>query len=134
MRLSFLFALLELCYSIAYTRHFDHVNHTETLVVSVHSLSFIRTLLLFCAIYGSKIIHSNGALFYPMFPNCVHVKRRSFTFLNVKFFPPNCSKFAVEFDWNGKISQNVQNLGLSEKWSSKDLEFFSKLLNVANFL
>ena len=31
------------------------------------------------------------------------------------FFWLNCSKFAVESDWNSKICQNVRNLGLSWK-------------------
>ena len=38
-----------------------------------------------------------------------------------KFFSLNCSKFAVESDWNSMISQNVPNLGFFEK---KILNFF----------
>ena len=43
---------------------------------------------------------------FPFLPMCVQ-----FTFLNVKFFPSNCSKLAVECDWINKFSQNVWNLG-----------------------
>ena len=34
----------------------------------------------------------------------VHVSER-------EIFSPNCCKFAVECNWDGKISQNVQKLG-----------------------
>ena len=52
-----------------------------------------------------------------------------FPLLNVKFFPPNYSKFAVECDWNNKISQNVQNLGFLkiDGFFEKKLEFFFKI-------
>ena len=60
----------------------------------------------------------------------VHVSERE----NV--FSLNYSKFALECDWNSKISQNLQNLGLF--WKNRSVFrknwFFSKLLNVANFL
>ena len=42
-------------------------------------------------------------------------------------FRPNCSKFAVECDWNSRNSQNVQNLGFFEKidgFFEKNLIFF----------
>ena len=42
-------------------------------------------------------------------------KRSSFTFLNVKFFSPDCSKVAVESDREKIISQNVKNLGFFGK-------------------
>ena len=41
--------------------------------------------------YGRKIIHSNGAFFYPMFPKCVHLKLcrpNSFNFVRKKFENP----------------------------------------------
>ena len=44
------------------------------------------------------------------------------------FFSSNCSKFAAKCDWNGKISQNVQNLGFF--FRKKD-GFFEKKLNIA---
>ena len=72
----------------------------------------------------SKIFLSNGpflTFFYPMFANCVHTKTM---FVHVSereiFFSLNCSKFTVQCDWNSKNSQNVQNLGFSEK----NLEIF----------
>ena len=65
---------------------------------------------------------------YPMFANCVHVKRYSFAFLNVKVFSPNCSKFAVECDWNSQNSQNFQNLcfffGKIDGFFKQNLDFF----------
>ena len=79
-------------------------------------------------------------LFYPMFANCVHAKRQHRRFcshLHVNlFFQTNCSKFAVECDWNSKNSQNVQNLGFFWKiicvfW--KKLEFSSKIDEGGNF-
>ena len=51
-----------------------------------------------------------------MFANCVHIKTM---FVHVSkretFCQLNCSKFAVECDWNGRNSQNVQNLVFSKK-------------------
>ena len=51
-------------------------------------------------------------------------------------FWPNCSKFAVECDWNSKSSQNVQNwLFWKNRWAfGKKIEFFSKSINVASLL
>ena len=46
-------------------------------------------------------------------------------------FSLNCSKFAVECDWNSKNSQNFRNLGFFGKIGAL---YFSKSLNVANFL
>ena len=64
-----------------------------------------------------------------MFINCIHVKRCSFTFLHVILFLQNCSNFAVAYDWNGKISENIQNMGLLRKieWF-----FWRKILNFFN--
>ena len=39
-------------------------------------------------------------------PIAFTLKRCSFTFLNVNFFSPNCTKFVVECDWNSKNSKN----------------------------
>ena len=51
-----------------------------------------------------------------------------FDFPNVNFFSPNCSKFAVQCDWNSMISQNVQNLAFFGKlygvFRQKTLNFF----------
>ena len=51
-----------------------------------------------------------------MFANWVHTKTM---FIHISereiFFSQNCSKFAVECDWNSKISQNIQKLGILEK-------------------
>ena len=82
--------------------------------------------------YGSKIIRSNGSyptFFSPMFANCVHASIGSlFTSEREIFFSPNCSRFAVECDWNSKISQNVQNLFFffEKRWvfRKKSLNFF----------
>ena len=67
--------------------------------------------------------------FNPMFANCVHTKTM---FVHVSdreiFFSLNCSKFAVECDWNSENSQNVQNLFFFGKiygfFSKKTLKFF----------
>ena len=45
------------------------------------------------------------------------------------FLALNCSKFAAECDWNGKISQKVRNLGFLRKRL-----IFSKLIKVAGLL
>ena len=55
---------------------------------------------------------------------------------NIEFFKiAEGSKFAVKFDWNGKISQNVQKMGFLERidefFEKKNL-IFSKSLKVAN--
>ena len=45
------------------------------------------------------------------------------------------SKFAVECDWNSKISQSIQNLGSSKvnRWASwKKSEFVQNLPQLAN--
>ena len=43
------------------------------------------------------------------------------------FFSPNCSKFALEYDWNNKVFQSVQTFKFLEKIS---FFFREKLLNV----
>ena len=71
-----------------------------------------------------------GAFFYPMFANYVHAKRcwpNCSRLLTWKYFLPNFSKIAVEYDWNIKIFQNVQNLGIFGKI---DGFFFKKTLNL----
>ena len=93
---------------------------------------FLLLFLLFSAIfinYGRKIFLSNGTFFYPMFANCVHLTRCSFTFLNFDFFSPNWNTFAVKCDSKSKISQNKRNLGFLKKidgffFEKKTLKFF----------
>ena len=54
--------------------------------------------------------------FYTMLANCVHTKTMLVHFSERKiFFSLNCSKFAIEYDWNSKIPRNIQNLGFLEK-------------------
>ena len=62
-----------------------------------------------------------------MFANCVDDARSRFWIW--KFFPPTCNKFDVEWNWNSKISQNVQNLGFLEKkdgFFEKNVDFFKE--------
>ena len=51
-----------------------------------------------------------------MFANCVHAKNDFGRTVHVseREISPNSSKFAVEYDWNSELSQNVQNLGFLE--------------------
>ena len=66
--------------------------------------------------------------FHPMFANCVHANVGSLFTSEREFFSPNCSKFAVEYDWINKTFQNVQKLGLFWKngwiFFEKNLTFF----------
>ena len=86
---------------------------------------------------GSRIIHSNGCDF--SFPDVWQLSSRTLnddhSRLWTWFFPPNCSKFAIESDWNCEISRNVQNLSIFGKidgfFSEKNL-IFSETLKVAN--
>ena len=82
--------------------------------------------------HGSKIFLLNALFlmfFYPMFANYDHTKT---TFVHVSerefCFSLNCSKFAVECDWNSKNSQNFQILGFfwKNRWvfAKKTLNFF----------
>ena len=74
----------------------------------------------FCTIF--EILKQNRPLksvisdvFYPMFANCVDANVG--IFVNVWsdiLVSPNCSKFSVECDWNGKKSENFQNLSFLE--------------------
>ena len=77
--------------------------------------SFRKCALLFCAIFLT-IWKQNHPLkwivsffFHPMSANCVHAENVS---QRENFLYPNFSKFAVECDWNSKVSLNVQNFGL----------------------
>ena len=103
--------------------------------------------LLFCAILlriWSKIFLSNGPFLTFFFqPDVCQLRSRQHRqYVHVtehEFFSPNCSKFAVECDWNSMISQNVQNLGFfwkKNRWvfRKKLWIFFSKLIKVANLL
>ena len=51
-----------------------------------------------------------GPFLNPMFANCVHAKR-FWPIVHVSdrenFFLPICRNFAVEYDWNSEITQNV---------------------------
>ena len=88
--------------------------------------------------YSSQMGYFWRFFFHPMFANCVHTKKM---FVHVSereiFFSLNCSKFAVECDWSGKNSQNVQKFGF---FLEKYLGFFeekpwnfSESLHVTNF-
>ena len=61
----------------------------------------------------------------------VHVSDRDFV-------SPNFSEFIVECEWSSKISQKNQKMDFFGKidgfFSKKNLELFSKSLNMANFL
>ena len=107
---------------------------------STMALYELSESLSFCAILNMEAKSSSQMryfwrFFYPMFVNCVHATSASlFTLLNVKlFFWPNCSKFAVECDWNSKNSQNVQNLGFFWKIDGFFLEFFFTIDNGGKF-
>ena len=63
-----------------------------------------------CLKYGNKIFLSNG-LWLTFFPPdvCQLHSRQHRQFCSSEreiIFPPDCSKFAVEYDWNSKNSQN----------------------------
>ena len=61
---------------------------------------------------------------------------RCSTVLTVLILLPNYSKFAVECDWNGKISQNVRKLLFKKKSmdsSRENLIFFLKIDKVVIF-
>ena len=69
-----------------------------------------------------------GAFFQPDFCQLSSRKRANIGCLRVWiFFSSNCSKFAVELDWNGKISHNVQNLRFFLK--KYIYVFWKKILN-----
>ena len=65
---------------------------------------------------------------------CQLLSRCSFTFLNVNCFTPNCSKIAAECDWNRKISQNAQNLGVFRKNRCFFFEKLDKFFKNSNIL
>ena len=84
---------------------------------------------------GSKIIRSSGSyptFFYPMFANCVHAKSDFGRNVHVSereiLLIPNCSKFAVEYNWNNEVSQSLQNCFFFGKidgvFRKKNLNFF----------
>ena len=53
-----------------------------------------------------------GAIFGPMSANCLHSLKTMFVHVSEsEFHSANCSKFAVESDWNSQIFQSVQNFG-----------------------
>ena len=60
----------------------------------------------------SKIFLSNRCVFLP---DVCHLSSRKWANMGCSrvwnFFSSNCSKFAVECNWNSKISQNIQNFG-----------------------
>ena len=75
--------------------------------------------------YESKILLSNGCVFYPIFANWVRTKNDVDShFWMWKLFSLNCSKFAVECNWNSKNSQNIQNSG--SFWKNRLDGFFRK--------
>ena len=64
-----------------------------------------------------------------MFANCVHANIGILlTSEREIILSPNCSKFAVEYDWNCKTTQNVRILGFLEK--KKKMGFFEKNLEI----
>ena len=56
----------------------------------------------------NKIFLSNGCVFIPCLPIEFELKRMLARVSDREIFSLNCSKFAVESDWNSKNSQNVQ--------------------------
>ena len=54
-----------------------------------------------------------------------------------EFFSSNCCEIAVKCDWNGKNSQNIQNLVFLKKkvrFFRKKIEKFSETINVEFFV
>ena len=85
--------------------------------------------------YGRKIIHSTQWFFLRLLANYPRSKSRGFWIW--KFFSPIYSKFAVECDWNSKISQIRTKYGffwIKVGFFAENLIFFSKLVEVANLL
>ena len=85
----------------------------------------------------AKFCSQIGQSFYPMFENwaCVN-EPRSVAHVCEIFFSSNCSKFAVECDWNRKISQNIQNFGFFvKKWMGfpKKVLIFFKIAKGSKF-
>ena len=64
---------------------------------------------------GGKSFTQMGAFFYPMSAICLPIANDIHARFSPWIFSLNCSKFAVECDWNNKTSQNDQNLGLFGK-------------------
>ena len=57
---------------------------------------------------------SFGRFLNPIFTNLTRAKTMLARYEH-EFFSSNCGNFAVECDWNSKISQNVQNLFFFQK-------------------
>ena len=97
----------------------------------------VYRLSLFCSklkIWKAKSASQIGASFYRMFANRAHVNE-STSVVHVSSFLSDCSKFAVECDWNGKNSENVQNLGFFKKrWNFRwKILSFSKIAKCSKF-
>ena len=86
-----------------------------------------------CKIYA-RIMHSLERSCKTFCKNLAKILQESCK----NFIFSRLGKFTVEYDWNNKISQNVQNFGFFlEKWMfflKKKPEIFSKSVNVAIFL
>ena len=97
---------------------------------SLSRVADVRVIIFRYITYGRKIIHSNRFVFYANVCQLrSHLKRCSFTFLTV-IFSSKCSNFALECDWNIKISQIIRNMGFFVK---KNRWFFSKIAKCGEF-
>ena len=74
------------------------------MLASILSSSSFSTILHL----GGKSSTQMGAFFYQMNANRLQTKTLFVQVSEREFLPPNCSKFAVECNWNTKISENVQ--------------------------
>ena len=89
------------------------------LSVTLRENMAVRLLILFffapyCWEYESKIFPSNRSVFLPEVCQSSSHKQANIGCSRVwlsNFYSSNCFKFAVDCDWNCKISQNVPNSG-----------------------
>ena len=100
------------------------------LLFSMHLCMGSPTKLLFCAIFlrmSSQMVH-----FWRFFTRCLPIAFTMFVHVSERetFFSPNCSKFAVECDWNSKFLKMFKIWVFIEKidgFFEKKLEFFFKI-------
>ena len=87
---------------------FEHVRITDDVEVST---TFLLQKLLFRAILFIVWEVKSSFRMERFFTRCLPIFFTMFFHVSEReFFSPKCSKFAVECDWNSKISRNVQNL------------------------
>ena len=86
--------------SFGYLRPVEILNY-QSVIILRHILKNLKT----------KSSSQISPFFTRCFPSELAERSQHRLFTCLKFFSTNCRKFAVECDWNTKISQNVQNLG-----------------------